>query len=348
MAQCSLPRSGALLGSWRQTGRASSGKSSSQLSRDHLGECRSTGVVTSCPTRTALRLRRPLRLQQRSSSARSPPRAVNRRSPRDRATCPPRASAAGGRRRRPSASRPECRRAAWARVADRRASRSCRETPTIITERQPAATKRRARSGRPEEPDPRHSRRPLPPAIAGVGRVRRRASKSSGAGACERHVDTPLSHVMRASAVSMPALSRVVPCCGPVTSARPLGCGVPPMRRRSAAPQPSLSPRLVPAAGSAHLAADAAAVVVDHLGDAALADAMEVVDAPLELLQRLLGREPTTARSLACAGAPRRRPRPRPSFRGSYRIQAASGEVYPPPSRFHTAAGNNAGTDRVG
>ena len=166
------------------------------------------------PTRTALRLRRPLRLQQRSSSARSPPRAVNRRSPRDRATRPPRASVAGGRRRRPSRSRPECRRAAWARVADRRASRSCRETPTIITERQPAATKRRARSGRPEEPDPRHSRRPLPPAIAGVGSVRRRASKSSGAGACERHVETPLSHVMRASAVSMPALSRVVPCCG--------------------------------------------------------------------------------------------------------------------------------------
>jgi hypothetical protein len=49
---------------------------------------------------------------------------------------------------------------------------------------------------------------------------------------------------------------------------------------------------LVSAAGSAHLAADAAAVLVDHLGDAALADAMEVVDAPLELLQRLLGRKP--------------------------------------------------------
>ena len=49
---------------------------------------------------------------------------------------------------------------------------------------------------------------------------------------------------------------------------------------------------------------------------------MEVVDAPLELLQRLLGREPTTARSLARAGAPRRRPRPRPSFRGSYLIES--------------------------
>src|SRR4051794_41468031 len=51
----------------------------------------------------------------------------------------------------------------------------------------------------------------------------------------------------------------------------------------------------VSAAGGAHLPPDAAAVLVDHLGDPALADAMEVLHAPLELIQRLLGRKPVAS-----------------------------------------------------
>src|SRR3954452_12575644 len=51
----------------------------------------------------------------------------------------------------------------------------------------------------------------------------------------------------------------------------------------------------VSAAGGAHLPPDAAAVLVDHLGDPALADAVEVLHAPLELIQRLLGRKPVAS-----------------------------------------------------
>jgi hypothetical protein len=75
-------------------------------------------------------------------------------------------------------------------------------------------------------------------------------------------------------------------------SARPLGRGrfpYPPEVCRASAHLGSGSGS---AAGSAHLAVDAAAVVVDRLGDSALGDAIEVVDAPLELLRRLLGRKP--------------------------------------------------------
>src|SRR5215213_9435129 len=56
------------------------------------------------------------------------------------------------------------------------------------------------------------------------------------------------------------------------------------------APRESLGPGSV--VDSAHPAPDERAVLVDNIRDAGLADAVEVIDAPLELGQRLLGRPP--------------------------------------------------------
>jgi hypothetical protein len=53
-------------------------------------------------------------------------------------------------------------------------------------------------------------------------------------------------------------------------------------------------PGFLSVVASAHLPADAPAVLLDHPSDVVLADAIEVVDAPVELLQRRFGRPPDT------------------------------------------------------
>src|SRR3954453_15452635 len=105
--------------------------------------------------------------------------------------------------------------------------------------------------------------------------------------------------------------------------------------------------RLRSGSGPAHLPPDLPAVAVHRVGDAPLADAVQVADTPLQLLKGLLGREPIPlglllARARAIRPVPGHSQASFPCFAGDTR----GGNAHTPSGRARTAAAPSARCSR--